>query len=604
MLFSVPYIRGDVLFTMTRQQKSPVPHSRERLSVLLITSDQQHWNTLGGNNPEIQTPALDRLARQGTIFTRAYCPNPTCTPTRGSLITGKYPSQHGAYSLGTKLPETEPTIGDLFNAAGYRTALIGKAHFQPLRGTAEFPSLESYPTLQDLDFWEDFDQAFYGFEHVELARNHTDEAHVGQHYALWMEEKGLSNWRDYYLQPTGHVESQQRKWLIPEEYHYNAWIAERSKALISEYHAKAQPFFLWASFFDPHPKYLVPEPWDTLYDPQDITVPTAVPGEHDSNPPHLQLTQQAQPDFSPWQEPNGSGCHGFHSHLHDRDELAKDIACYYGMVSCMDKYIGKIIQHLDNLGLEDNTLVVFTSDHGHYFGQHGLIAKGAFHYDDGIRVPMIARLPGRIPAGHCNHSLQSLVDYAPTFLAYCGLEIPPAMTGISQESVWNGDESNAREHVIVENRHQPTTLHLKTCIDSRYKLTLYYNRDYGEIFDLQNDPDELENLWSDVALRARLTEQFLYAEMLKEEPLNAAVLRLPHKSPAMTIKSYNHGAYQIHFDPTQGRYELFDLFEDPHGANNRWDDPDCQAVRADMVRALLFGRWGMEPLWMPRIAGA
>jgi len=604
MLFGVPYIRGGVLFTMTRQQKSPVPHSRERLSVLLITSDQQHWNTLGGNNPEIQTPALDKLARQGTTFTRAYCPNPTCTPTRGSLITGKYPSQHGAYSLGTKLPETEPTIGDLFNAAGYRTALVGKAHFQPLRGTAEFPSLESYPTLQDLDFWEDFDQAFYGFEHVELARNHTDEAHVGQHYALWMEEKGLSNWRDYYLQPTGHVESQQRKWLIPEEYHYNAWIAERSKALISEYHAKAQPFFLWASFFDPHPKYLVPEPWDTLYDPQDITVPTAVPGEHDSNPPHLQLTQQAQPDFSPWQEPNGSGCHGFHSHLHDRDELAKDIACYYGMVSCMDKYIGKIIQHLDNLGLEDNTLVVFTSDHGHYFGQHGLIAKGAFHYDDGIRVPMIARLPGRIPAGHCNHSLQSLVDYAPTFLAYCGLEIPPAMTGISQESVWNGDESNAREHVIVENRHQPTTLHLKTCIDSRYKLTLYYNRDYGEIFDLQNDPDELENLWSDVALRARLTEQFLHAEMLKEEPLNAAALRLPHKSPAMTIKSYNHGAYQIHFDPTQGRYELFDLFEDPHGANNRWDDPDCHAVRADMVRALLFGRWGMEPLWMPRIAGA
>ena len=93
-----------------------------KLNILLITSDQQHWNTLGQFNPEIQTPALDRLATQGTTFTRAYCPNPTCTPTRSSMITGKYPSQHGAYSLGTKLPETETTVGEIFSAAGYRNS--------------------------------------------------------------------------------------------------------------------------------------------------------------------------------------------------------------------------------------------------------------------------------------------------------------------------------------------------------------------------------------------------------------------------------------------------------------------------------------------------
>ena len=173
-----------------------------KLNILLITSDQQHWNTLGQFNPEIQTPALDLLAAQGTTFTRAYCPNPTCTPTRSSMITGKYPSQHGAYSLGTKLPESEPTVGEMLSQAGYRTALVGKAHFQPLQSTDEYPSLEAYPTLQDLDFWAAFEGPFYGFDHVELARNHTDEAHVGQHYALWMEEKGLSNWRDYFLQPT------------------------------------------------------------------------------------------------------------------------------------------------------------------------------------------------------------------------------------------------------------------------------------------------------------------------------------------------------------------------------------------------------------------
>ncbi len=574
------------------------------LNILLITSDQQHWNTLGAGNPEIHTPALDKLAAQGTTFKRAYCPNPTCTPTRSSMITGKYPSQHGAYSLGTKLPESEPTVGEMFSEAGYRTALVGKAHFQPLHGTAEYASLESYPTLQDLDFWADFEGPFYGFDHVELARNHTDEAHVGQHYALWMEERGLTNWRDYFLQPTGHVEAQRRKWLIPERFHYNAWIAERSSALIADYHERGQPFFLWASFFDPHPKYLVPEPWDTLYDPAEISVPAATPGEHDSLPPHLQLTQQPNPDFSAWQEPNGSGCHGFHSHLHDRGELAKDIACYYGMVSCMDKYIGQIIDRLDTLGMAENTLVVFTSDHGHYFGQHGLIAKGAFHYDDGLRVPMIARLPGRIPANASSDSLQSLVDYAPTFLAACGLDVPDDMTGLDQFAVWAGDEAGARSSVIIENRHQPTTLHLKTFIGERYKITRYFGRDYGEIFDLRDDPGELRNLWSDEVLRARLTEAMLRAEMQKEEPLNADSAALPNKSPAMYVKSCNRRGFQLNFDPDQAVCELFDLAADPHKTRNLWDDAASADLRADMVWALLQSRWGLEPLWMPRVAGA
>ena len=583
-----------------------------KLNILLITSDQQHWNTLGQSNPEIQTPALDALAAQGTTFTRAYCPNPTCTPTRSSMITGKYPSQHGAYALGTKLPESESTVGERLREAGYRTALVGKAHFQPLHSTEEYLSLEAYPTLQDLEFWEDFDELFYGFDHVELARNHTDEAHVGQHYALWMEEKGLSNWRDYFLQPTGNLVAQRRKdaaaptrrWLIPERFHYNNWIAERSNALISQYHDAGEAFFLWASFFDPHPKYLAPEPWDTMYDPAKVTIPELTPGEHNHSPPHLQLTQQPDPDFSAWQEPNGGGCHGFHSHLHDRDELAKDIACYYGMISCMDKYIGRIIAHLDDLGLAENTLVVFTSDHGHYFGQHGLIAKGAFHYEDGLRVPLIARLPGRIPAGRASHSLQSLVDFAPTFLDYCGLDIPITMTGLSQRRVWNGDESESREHVIIENRHQPTTLHLKTYVNERYKITLYFNRDYGEIYDLRDDRGEIRNLWPDAELRARLTEAFLRAEMLKEEPLNAESLRLPNKSAAMYLKSCNLRGMQINFDPQVDRYELFDQSADPGGANNLWDDAAYRELRAEMARALLFSRWGLEPLWMPRVSGA
>ena len=220
----------------------------DRPNILLITSDQQHWSTLGCLNPEISTPNLDRLAVQGTLFERAYCPNPTCTPTRASMITGKYPSQHGAWSLGTKLPESEHTVGEDFTAAGYRTSLVGKAHFQPLQATEEFSSLESYPILQDLNFWRNFEGPFYGFEQVRLARNHADEAHVGQHYALWMEERGLANWRDYFRPPTGNNSTQRHRWDIPEEFHYDAWIAEETCGQLSDYAGKGENFFLWASF--------------------------------------------------------------------------------------------------------------------------------------------------------------------------------------------------------------------------------------------------------------------------------------------------------------------------------------------------------------------
>lgn len=162
-------------------------------NILFITSDQHHYMCMGYNDPKIKTPNLDRLAKMGIIFDRGYCPNPTSTPTRASMITGKYASQHGAWSLGTKLSEKELTVGECFQKAGYRTALIGKAHFQPLEGSMEYPSCEAYPILQDLDFWRKFNGPFYGFEHIELCRNHTDEAHVGQHYAIWMEENGAAN---------------------------------------------------------------------------------------------------------------------------------------------------------------------------------------------------------------------------------------------------------------------------------------------------------------------------------------------------------------------------------------------------------------------------
>ncbi len=491
----------------------------KRPNILLITSDQQHWNTIGAFNAELHTPNLDRLVREGTTFARAYCPNPTCTPTRASIVTGQYPSQHGAWTLGTKLLEDRHVVGDDFAAHGYRTALVGKAHFQPLKSTDEYPSLEAYPLLQDLDYWRSFNERFYGFDRVELARNHTNEAHAGQHYAIWLEEKGFAKWRDYFQPPTGTMnKSNLHTWDIPEEYHYNTWIAERTNALLDRYAADGDNFFLWASFFDPHPPYLAPKPWDTMYDPDKLTIPEAAPGEHANNPPHFGLTQTERPDFSAWKE-TGQEIHGYHSHLLPEAERKKLVATYYGMVSLLDKYIGRILDRLDELGLADDTIVVFTTDHGHFFGQHGLQAKGGFMYEDLIKLPFLVRYPGHVPTGRVSHAMQSLVDLAPTFLSFAGIPIPHAMTGVDQSDVWVGRKSEARDYIVCEFRHEPTTIHQKTYVDRRYKLTVYYNRAYGELFDLEEDPGELRNRWDDsafAALKSELLLKFLWAELGKE----------------------------------------------------------------------------------------
>lgn len=488
-------------------------------NILLITSDQQHWNTIGAFNKEISTPNLDRLVKEGSTFTRAYCPNPTCTPTRASIITGQYPSQHGAWTLGTKLPEEVETIGEILLKEDYRTTLIGKAHFQPLRGSDEYPSIESYPLSSDLHFWKNFDETFYGFEHAELARNHTTEFLVGQHYALWMEEKGCHNWKDYFMEPIGTLDSEiKRTWPIPEEYHYNTWIAERSNAYLEEYKDKEESFFLWASFLDPHPPYFVPEPWDKMYNPDDLTLPHSYKDEHKKNPPHFALTQEAEPDFSAYDK-TGFTIHGFHTHKEDPEELKKDMATYYGMISMMDKYIGKILDKLEELGLDEDTIVVFTTDHGHFFGHHGLVAKGPFHYEDMIKVPLIVRYPNHVPAGRTSDSMQSLVDLAPTLLDMLKLTVPRKMTGVVQTDVWNGRKTQIREHIICENHHEPDSVNLRTYVNDRYKITIYYNQTYGELYDLEKDSEEINNLWDEPAyqkLKTDLLLKYAWAEMGKE----------------------------------------------------------------------------------------
>lgn len=497
--------------------------SQNAPNMLLITSDQHHWMAVGYNDPKCQTPNLDRLAQRGVIFDKAYTCNPVSTPARASIITGRYPSQHGAYALGTKLPETELTIGECLSKYGYETALIGKAHFQPLAGNAQYPSAEAYPILQDLDFWKTFTGPFYGFNHVELARNHADEPHVGQHYIIWLQNQIGEQWKDWYRTPTGNApQGQYGSWAMPEKYHTDAWIAERCIALLDQYKKGDKPFLLWASFFDPHNPYLIPEPWASMYNPNDMDIPETVNDDISDMPLHYRITREENPDKSIWQEGDPSyPVHGIARHRWTKEKLQKNKAIYYGMVSMMDHYIGKILDHLEENGQIDNTLIIFTTDHGAFIGHHGLVGKGAFDYEDAVKIPFVASFKGKMPQGKRSEALISLVDIAPTILGIVGKDIPRTMTGIDQTDVLMGKKSELREHVLVENRFQMTKFYVCTYIDKHYKLAFDMNSDEGELFDLEKDPNEMVNRWNDAEYQEIKKELLLKAlqARMKAEPV-------------------------------------------------------------------------------------
>ncbi len=467
------------------------------MNVLLITTDQQHFSTLGSVNSKIKTPALDRLVKEGTRYDRAYCTNPVCSPSRSTIITGMYASLHGCWTIGVKLPEDVDTVGDVFQANGYATNLIGKAHFQPLASIKGSESIECFPTLRDLDFWRGFHGPWYGFEHVETCRNHGDEALVGGHYAVWMEDQGFMEWQDYYRKwPNESSKQVLGKWELPEKYHYTHWTGERTIAAIEKNVAEGRNFFTWSSFHDPHPPCLVPEPWASMYDPDDMEPGELAEGELELMSEMHQLTQEEKPDFSNWEE-SGHPNHGYRSHLANRREMQEMMTIYYGMMSFIDHEVGLILDKLDELGIADNTLVVFTTDHGHFLGQHGLNQKGAFHYEDLIRLPFIVKCPGQLERGGASNSLQSLVDLAPTFLELCGIEVPGVMQGVSQLGTWRGENEGSRNIAIVENRHQPSKVHLRTYVGERYKITFFRDEKFGELFDLKDDPGEKCNSWDD-----------------------------------------------------------------------------------------------------------
>ncbi|MCR2822984.1 sulfatase family protein [Lederbergia panacisoli] len=465
-------------------------------NVILITTDQQRKDSLGCYGSDfVTTPNLDKMAEQGILFNRAYCTSPVCTPSRATIYTGSYASEHGAWNIGMNVPKVQPFLSECFQESGYKTHLIGKAHFNAYNSTSEN---SKEPDSDWENHFRSFHGPYYGFDQVELTVAHTLGGVKG-HYGLWVKDKSGKTEYESVRKAKRSFGGEAYDWDLPMELHNNSWIVERTKEFLKDSINEKNPFFLSIGFQDPHHPHAVPKERVEEIQPEKIPLPKYNEGELDDKPPHFQSVREGRWNDDAlkgnfWMSGQASGFD--YRNIEDQDaKLGK--AYYYKMVEMVDEAMGEILLTLDNLGLSENTIVVFTSDHGELLGDHGIWMKGPFHYEQLVNVPLLIQWKNHLPAGKKINSINSLVDIAPSLLSLCEIPIPNEWNGLDCSQVWIGNLQEHRERALIEYVDEPQKLRLKTIITARYKLTYYSGESYGELYDLQDDPGELKNLYHD-----------------------------------------------------------------------------------------------------------
>jgi len=450
-------------------QGSPGPRGQSnKPNVLLIMADQHRKDAIGAyGNTVIKTPHLDLLASGGVKFENCWVQHAACMPSRACIFTGRYPMAHRVRSNGVPLPTTETTLAEIFARAGYRTGGAGKFHFIP-----------HYPYRSPLPTMETHDGPYYGFQEFHLG----EDGRSGEHW-LWIKR----NWPQYHLKPDHE---------IPLELHNSYWTASHVIDFIQRCAKKGEPFFAFCSFVDPHHSYNPPEPYSRMYRPEDVPKPVRKEGELDDKPPFLR--QRAKREGL-------------------RRNAARDRSRYYGEVSFIDDSIGRVLQTLEQLGLRDRTLIVFVSDHGDMLGDHWLYFKG-LAYRQSANVPLIFNWPGTIRSGKTIEGIVQEIDILPTILELVGLEVPAGVQGRSHAKLLRTDATDTGyEFAYIEHAGRDYTLR-----SSKWRFTYYPGKPYGELYDLEQDPDEFVNLWDDQRLagvRQKLLAALLDRIVSTRDPL-------------------------------------------------------------------------------------
>lgn len=514
---------------------------------LLFVTDQHRADHLGCYaNPLVATPQIDELARQGCTFDEFHVATPICQPNRASLMTGRMPSSHGVQMNGRELSLGETTFVQSLRAAGYRTALVGKSHLQNITSVpAPWPGVNArlpvdckqvFPGRYGQEVaksWADDDDfeltlPYYGFEKVALTIGHADEQQG--HWRRWLRQQLPG--ADHLIGPDNAIPTPDFKlttlrqaWRtrVPASHYPTAYIALRAAEMLQGFAGQDQPFFMQCSFPDPHHPFTPPGQYWGQYAPEDMSLPASFADTH-RRLPQVQWLHDARarnPDSKP----------GYGAFACDEREAREGIALNYGSISCVDAAVGQVMLQLRKLGLDDNTVVMFTSDHGELLGDHGLMLKGGLHYRSLTRVPFIWRdtVAQRSTPAARSSALAQTTDIASTVLDRAGLAQANGMQGQSLLAVIHQQQSAVRRHLVIEEEGQradfgaSTRCRMRTLLTERYRLTLYDQQNWGELFDLQEDPDELRNLWTEPA-----------ASTLKNElgtALAYAMLNLADTSP-------------------------------------------------------------------------
>ncbi len=424
------------------------------------------------------------------------------------MISGLYPRHHQLVVNGMALPEDVPVITHTFKNAGYRTHGVGKQHLQPLLAAVNhrMPDSRAFWTLPESDDWNG---PFYGYETVDLLLGESDTAQIAGHYAKWLQEFHPNS--APLLLPTSAPEPPPADldeiWrsAMPIETHYNNWITDCAVSFIEKAALSAENFFLFVSYPDPHHPFDPPAQYADCFEPSQMPIPRPSQEEKKRQLPYFsqlypkgegfrQLYWSARTDLE-------AGSMITTESISDQS-LQRAIAYTHATIKMIDDQIGTLLDSLDQFGMTDNTIVVFTSDHGELLGDHGLLHKGPPPYRQLTEISCLMQGPG-IPAGRVVDALTNHVDLAPTLLELAGIsESGHVFDGISMVPLLmkNGSPT-LREFDFGE--YHPTVrsdLYNQTIRTDRWRLTLYPERpEWGELFDLVEDPLEQFNRYGEAS---------------------------------------------------------------------------------------------------------
>lgn len=448
-------------------------------NVLLIYSDEHsHW-TLGAYGGKIiGTPNIDSIGHDGAIFNNFFVNSAVCTPSRGCLMTGRYPHQHGAYTNNIELSRDQVTIAELFRRAGYETGMAGKWHLDGLPKPG----------------WMTVERSM-GFDDCQWMYNRGHWKRIAERPTGWPENRSKARFGREVAEPAEPDGMPDIDYNVDGEGEFfTDWIADKCIEFVER--SRDNPFFYYLSIPDPHTPYTVGPPYDTMFNAEAMEPPST-------------LFEQDLPDWADAaRESRVSAERVKDAYDPKRVEIFKNrMAQYCGMIRCIDDNVGRILAALRDSGQLDNTIVLFTSDHGNYMGEHGLYNKNQL-YETAHHVAMLARYPEKIDAGTVVDDVVASVDLLPTVCRLAGIETSGREEG---NDMFDGSPGNRAwiHHSSLERAGVFTP---------DWEFALVKDAD-GILFDRTNDPDQINNLFEDPEhaetvnrLRTEVVEHFKAVE--------------------------------------------------------------------------------------------